>query len=75
MLDATGVVDWDRTSWSGVGAPTMNIGWVVPQCGSCEDVVHQHEQRDDIGAFFLLRWSGRGRPEVDWTRSRLCDVA
>ena len=29
MLDATGVVDQDRTSWSGVGAPSMNIGWVV----------------------------------------------
>ena len=30
MLDATGVVERDRTSWSGVGAPSMNIGWVVP---------------------------------------------
>ena len=29
MLDATGVVERDRTSWSGIGAPPMNIGPVV----------------------------------------------
>ena len=25
MLDATGVVERDRTSWSGIGAPSMKI--------------------------------------------------
>ena len=33
MLDAAGVVERDRTSWSGVGAPSMNIGWVVAAAG------------------------------------------
>ena len=29
MLDATGVVERDRTSWSGIGAPSMKIVLVL----------------------------------------------
>ena len=61
MMDATKMVDNYHMCWTGILAPALTIGLVVPSRKSSE-VVHQHQETDHVRALFLQRrWEGSVR--------------
>ena len=61
MMDATRMVDNYHMCWTGILAPALTIGLVVPSRKSSE-VVHQHQETDHVRALFLQRrWEGSVR--------------
>ena len=52
MMDATRMADNYHMCWTGIRAPRLTIGLVVPSSKSSE-VVHQHQEPDYVRALFL----------------------